>query len=79
MSKKVLSAMLIMWTMVSVAEEPTDEQRCQEWAEMDGIAAEEMSGYMTECLSSLNYEESVEVESDGSEAEVEYEVSQTAE
>ncbi len=36
--------------------EITDKQRCEEWAEMDGIPQEDMGDYMKECLSSLNYE-----------------------
>lgn len=79
MKLAVLGIALVTLSFATVAEEPTDEQRCQEWAEMDGIAAEELGGYMKECLSSLNYEESVEAEAESSEEEVDYGVSQTTE
>ncbi|GAA6135343.1 hypothetical protein NBRC116188_21330 [Oceaniserpentilla sp. 4NH20-0058] len=36
--------------------EMSDQQRCEEWAEIDGIGQEDMKGYIQECLSSLNYE-----------------------
>jgi len=60
---KVWLLMLMVFTSLSWAEygedqdmEISDKQRCEEWAEMDGIAQEDMGDYMKECLSSLNYE-----------------------
>lgn len=44
------------WAQDAEDMEVTDQQRCQEWAAIDGIAQEDMKGYMEECLSSLNYE-----------------------
>jgi len=39
--------------------EMSDQQRCEEWAAIDGIAQEDMQGYIQECLASLNYEDSM--------------------
>jgi DNA primase len=36
--------------------EITDQQRCTEWAQMDGIAKEDLADYMKECIASLGYE-----------------------
>ncbi|WP_283787260.1 hypothetical protein QNI23_011485 [Bermanella sp. WJH001] len=36
--------------------EISDKQRCEEWAEMDGIAKEDLKDYMKECIASLGYE-----------------------
>lgn len=36
--------------------EISDQQRCTEWAVMDGIEKEDMADYMQECIASLGYE-----------------------
>jgi len=45
--------------------ELTDQQRCEEWAAIDGIAQEDLQGYVQECLASLNYEENMADETAG--------------
>lgn len=35
----------------------TDQQRCEEWAEMDGIDNEKKPEYLAECLSNLQYDD----------------------
>ena len=45
----------------------TDQQRCEEWAEMDGIDNEKKPEYLAECLSNLQYDD----ESDETDASTE--------
>ncbi len=45
----------------------TDQQRCEEWAEMDGIDNERKPEYLEECLSNLQYDD----ESDETDASAE--------
>ncbi|MGR6874595.1 hypothetical protein ACU6U9_20400 [Pseudomonas sp. HK3] len=33
--------------------EISDQQRCEEWAEMDSVAKEDFNEYMKECIASL--------------------------
>jgi hypothetical protein len=35
----------------------TDQQRCEEWAEMDGIDSDKKAEYIAECLSNLQYDD----------------------
>lgn len=35
--------------------EPSNEERCREWAEIDSIPQEELSVYLQECLYSLGF------------------------
>lgn len=37
----------------------TDQQRCEEWAVMDGIDEENKQEYMSECISNLQYDEGI--------------------
>jgi len=67
-----MKALLLVFTIFSLsawAQDPldqesdvSDQQRCEEWAVMDGISQEDMKGYVQECLSSLNYEDSIQEE-----------------
>lgn len=58
---------LTLFSSFTWAQEPMDEegeisdqQRCEEWAQIDGIGQDDMQGYLQECLSSLRYEESMQ-------------------
>lgn len=60
---KVLLAVLMCFSLTVWAEdgeeneiEISDKQRCEEWAEMDSIAKEDLADYMQECIASLGYE-----------------------
>jgi len=54
MDKAWLIVVALLIGSVAVADEPTNEQRCQEWAAIDDISSEDMAIYMKECLYSLN-------------------------
>lgn len=60
---KAFALMLVLFSTMVWAEddedqntEITDQQRCEEWAVMDGIAKEDLANYMKECIASLGYE-----------------------
>lgn len=64
---KIVMLLMMMLSFAVLADEPmdeesllTDQQRCEEWAEMDGIEAESKADYMQECLQNLNYADQVE-------------------
>lgn len=64
---KFLVLLMMCVSFGAMAQEPTDEetvltdqQRCEEWAEMDGIEPENKADYMQECLQNLNYAEQEE-------------------
>ena len=63
---KYLQAMLLLslFANLSIANEEetiTDQQQCEEWAKMDGIAAENSSEYIADCLTNLQYDDETEV------------------
>ena len=55
--KKILIIVAMLMAFVTNAEEPTNKERCQDWAVMDGIASEDMADYLKECLYNLEIPE----------------------
>ena len=61
--KALLLRLTMICTLLTWAEdgedqeiEITDQQRCTEWAEMDGTESAQMASYMKECLASLGHD-----------------------
>jgi hypothetical protein len=56
MKRFLMVILLSIFTNIAIATEDdamTDQQRCEEWASMDGIDNENKGDYVAECLSSL--------------------------
>jgi hypothetical protein len=81
MKRFLMVILLSILTSIAVATEDdgmTDQQRCEEWAAMDGIDSDNNDDYVTECLSSLQHDVH-ETDDVNEEADVNEEVDEGAE